>query len=75
MSLSFSLYQVNKVLQRMRQFTERVRSGQWKGYTGQTITHIVNIGNKSFSLNKYTHKSNKEKQIASNYEYQTQNCG
>jgi glucose-6-phosphate isomerase len=36
--------EVNKVLHQMRQFTERVRSGQWKGFTGETITHIVNIG-------------------------------
>ncbi|OFZ97709.1 MAG: glucose-6-phosphate isomerase [Betaproteobacteria bacterium RBG_19FT_COMBO_58_11] len=35
---------VNKVLAHMRDFSERVRSGQWKGYTGQAITDIVNIG-------------------------------
>jgi len=35
---------VNKVLTHMRDFSERVRSGQWKGYTGQAITDIVNIG-------------------------------
>ena len=28
----------------MRAFTERVRSGAWKGHTGKTITDIVNIG-------------------------------
>ena len=28
----------------MRKFSEAVRSGQWKGYTGKTITDVVNIG-------------------------------
>jgi glucose-6-phosphate isomerase len=36
--------QVNGVLAKMRGFTERVRSGAWKGHTGKTITHVVNIG-------------------------------
>lgn len=35
---------INDVLDRMRTFTERVRSGEWKGYTGDTITDVVNIG-------------------------------
>jgi len=35
---------VNAVLAKMREFTERVRSGAWKGHTGQTITDVVNIG-------------------------------
>ena len=35
---------VNKVLAHMRDFSERVRSGKWKGYTGHAITDIVNIG-------------------------------
>ena len=35
---------VNAVLAKMRDFTERVRSGAWKGHTGKTITDIVNIG-------------------------------
>jgi len=35
---------VNAVLAKMRGFTERVRSGDWKGHTGKTITDIVNIG-------------------------------
>ena len=35
---------VNKVLDHIRDFTEQVRSGAWKGYTGQPITDIVNIG-------------------------------
>jgi glucose-6-phosphate isomerase len=35
---------VNMVLAKMRSFCHRVRSGEWKGYTGKTITDIVNIG-------------------------------
>ena len=36
--------EVNRVLEQMKNFSERVRSGAWKGYTGKPITHIVNIG-------------------------------
>ncbi len=36
--------EVNRVLQKMRGFSEKVRSGKWRGYTGQTITDVVNIG-------------------------------
>jgi len=36
--------EVNAVLAHMREFSERVRSGAWKGYTGKPITDIVNIG-------------------------------
>ncbi len=35
---------VNAVLDRMRTFTNRVRSGEWRGYTGEAITDVVNIG-------------------------------
>jgi glucose-6-phosphate isomerase len=35
---------VNAVLAHMREFSERVRSGVWRGYTGRAITDIVNIG-------------------------------
>ncbi len=35
---------VNQVLAKMRDFSEAVRLGTWKGYTGKTITDIVNIG-------------------------------
>ena len=35
---------VQAVLAKMRGFTERVRSGAWKGHTGKAITDIVNIG-------------------------------
>jgi glucose-6-phosphate isomerase len=36
--------EVNVVLAKMRDFTDRVRAGVWKGHTGKPITHIVNIG-------------------------------
>ncbi|MBX3213762.1 MAG: glucose-6-phosphate isomerase [Labilithrix sp.] len=35
---------VRAVLAKMRLFSERVRSGEWKGHTGKSITHVVNIG-------------------------------
>jgi glucose-6-phosphate isomerase len=35
---------VNAVLAHMRDFSEQVRNGKWKGYTGKAITDIVNIG-------------------------------
>jgi glucose-6-phosphate isomerase len=36
--------EVRDVLQRIKVFTEKVRSGEWKGHTGKSIQHIVNIG-------------------------------
>ena len=35
---------VHAVLDRMTQFCNRVRSGEWKGHTGKRIRNIVNIG-------------------------------
>jgi glucose-6-phosphate isomerase len=35
---------VNAVLERMRAFARRVRSGAWKGYTGRRIRNVINIG-------------------------------
>jgi len=35
---------INAVLAKMRVFCDRVRSGDWKGYTGKSITDVVNIG-------------------------------
>ena len=35
---------VNAVLKHMEEFSEQVRSGEWKGYSGKTIKSIVNIG-------------------------------
>lgn len=36
--------EVDSVLQHMKEFSEQVRSGEWKGYTGKRITDVVNIG-------------------------------
>jgi glucose-6-phosphate isomerase len=36
--------EVNAVLDHMKEFSEAIRSGSWKGYTGKKITDIVNIG-------------------------------
>jgi glucose-6-phosphate isomerase len=36
--------EVNRVLEKMRVFSDSVRSGEWKGYTGKAITDVVNIG-------------------------------
>lgn len=36
--------QINEVLGKMKAFTDKVRSGVWKGFTGKSITDVVNIG-------------------------------
>jgi glucose-6-phosphate isomerase len=36
--------EVNRVLNKMWNFSEAVRSGTWKGYTGQPIRDVVNVG-------------------------------
>ncbi|MFS1562506.1 MAG: glucose-6-phosphate isomerase [Candidatus Arsenophonus phytopathogenicus] len=45
--------QVNAVLDKMRCFSERVINGDWKGYTGQAITDVVNIGIGGSDLGPY----------------------
>ncbi|MGQ9366965.1 glucose-6-phosphate isomerase [Azospirillum sp. ST 5-10] len=35
---------VQGVLARLERFVERVRDGEWTGYTGQRITDVVNVG-------------------------------
>ncbi|GAB06484.1 glucose-6-phosphate isomerase [Gordonia amarae] len=35
---------VHEVLTAMGEFTDRLRSGEWKGHTGKQITDVVNIG-------------------------------
>jgi len=35
---------VHEVLDRMAEFSNRVRSGAWKGHTGKRIRNVVNIG-------------------------------
>ena len=36
--------QVHAVLDKMADFSNRVRSGEWKGYTGKRIRNVINIG-------------------------------
>jgi glucose-6-phosphate isomerase len=36
--------EVHAVLDKMADFSTRVRSGEWKGYTGKPIRNVVNIG-------------------------------
>eukprot|EP00300_Choanocystis_sp_HF-7_P030158 c38924_g1_i1.p1 GENE.c38924_g1_i1~~c38924_g1_i1.p1 ORF type:complete len:555 (+),score=130.31 c38924_g1_i1:30-1667(+) len=38
------MVEVNNTLERIREFSENVRNGVWKGHTGETITDVVNIG-------------------------------
>ncbi len=45
--------EVNKVLDQMKKFCERVISGNWKGYTGKSIKNIVNIGIGGSDLGPY----------------------
>jgi len=35
---------VHEVLDRMAAFSERIRSGEWKGHTGKPIKNVINIG-------------------------------
>jgi glucose-6-phosphate isomerase len=36
--------EVHAVLDRMTDFSNRVRNGEWKGYTGKRIRNVINIG-------------------------------
>ena len=36
--------QVHSVLDKMADFSTRVRKGEWKGYTGKRIRNVINIG-------------------------------
>ena len=46
---------VNAVLKHMREFTESVIKGTWKGYSGKAITDVVNIGIGGSDLVYYIH--------------------
>jgi len=35
---------VHDVLDKMSSFADRIRSGEWKGYTGKRIRNIINVG-------------------------------
>lgn len=36
--------EINEVLDQMKSFSEKVISGEWKGFSGKEITDVVNIG-------------------------------
>ena len=45
--------QVNKALEQMKDFSDRLLQGQWKGYSGKAIRDIVNIGIGGSDLGPY----------------------
>lgn len=45
--------EVNAVLEKMKNFSEAIISGEWKGYTGKAITDVVNIGIGGSDLGPY----------------------
>ncbi len=45
--------EINSVLNQVKQFSEKVISGDWKGCTGKSITDIVNIGIGGSDLGPY----------------------
>ncbi len=45
--------EVNAVLEQMREFSDQVITGEWKGYTGKAITDVVNIGIGGSDLGPY----------------------
>ncbi len=36
--------EVHEVLDRMARFADRIRSGEWRGYTGKQIRNVINVG-------------------------------
>ncbi|TDB55851.1 glucose-6-phosphate isomerase [Photorhabdus khanii] len=47
------MQQVNVVLAKMKNFSQRVINGEWKGYTGKVMTDVVNIGIGGSDLGPY----------------------
>lgn len=45
--------EIKEVLNHMKDFSERIRSGKWKGYSDKPITDIVNIGIGGSDLGPY----------------------
>ena len=43
---------IEKTLAQIKSFSDNIRQGQWKGYSGERITDIVNIGVGGSNLNK-----------------------
>jgi glucose-6-phosphate isomerase len=44
MGCPYARPEVHEVLDRMAAFSEQIRSGEWKGYTGKPIRNVINIG-------------------------------
>ena len=44
---------MNGVLEKMCDFSDRIRSGEWKGFSGASITDVVNIGIGGSDLGPY----------------------
>ena len=36
--------EIERVLEQMHSFCQKIHSGEWRGYTGKPIEHIINIG-------------------------------
>ena len=36
--------EVHRVLDKMADFADSIRSGKWRGFTGKRITRVINIG-------------------------------
>ncbi|QFQ32721.1 glucose-6-phosphate isomerase [Buchnera aphidicola (Aphis fabae)] len=47
------MFEVNHVLKKMKDFSESVITGKWKGYTGKSISDIINIGIGGSDLGPY----------------------
>lgn len=45
--------EINAVLEKMQTFCSKVINGEWKGYTGKSITDVVNIGIGGSDLGPY----------------------
>ncbi len=67
---------VRAVLDQMKSFCGRIRSGEWKGYTGKPIRHVVNIGiggsdlgpvMVSEALRPYSHEKDGTRRIESHF--------
>ncbi len=47
------MLKIRPVLDKMKGFCDKIRSGEWKGYTGKSITDVVNIGIGGSDLGPY----------------------
>jgi glucose-6-phosphate isomerase len=47
------MLKIRPVLDKMKSFCHKIRSGEWKGYTGKQITDVVNIGIGGSDLGPY----------------------